>query len=76
MGWPMVRVGRHKLIAHHEKPGKALFDVVSDPYETTNLALDPDYALIKGQLVELVDDMASSVVPALGSMSPDGSMQS
>src|SRR5262249_35605976 len=31
MGWPMVRVGRHKLIAHHSKPGKALFDLVTDP---------------------------------------------
>jgi arylsulfatase A-like enzyme len=66
MGWPMIRVGRHKLIAHHEKPGKALFDLVSDPYETTNLFLDPDYATIRGHLVERLDYMASSARVAIG----------
>ena len=66
MGWPMIRVGRHKLIAHHEKPGKALFDLESDPYETTNLFLDPDYATVRGHLVERLDHMASSARVAFG----------
>ena len=74
MGWPMVRVGRHKLIAHDAWPGKALFDLHTDPHETTNLVQDPEYTPIKGHLVELLDDMASSAMPAMGSIGRDDSM--
>ncbi len=63
MGWPMVRVGRHKLLAHPIQPGKALFDVVADPHETTNLVRDPDYAPIRAHLVEVLDAMASPAQP-------------
>jgi hypothetical protein len=58
---------RHKLMAHSDKPGKALFDLLTDPHETTNLVHDPEYAPIRGHLVELLDDMASSAVSTVGS---------
>jgi choline-sulfatase len=64
MGWPMVRVGRHKLLTNCERPGKALFDLVTDPHETRNLIQNPGYAPIREHLVELLDDMASTAVPA------------
>ncbi|MGQ0832517.1 MAG: sulfatase family protein [Microthrixaceae bacterium] len=63
VGWPMVRKGRFKLIAHAERPGKVLFDMDCDPDEEVNLFLDPDFAEVGDDLVERLDAMSSQPKP-------------
>jgi choline-sulfatase len=43
MGWPGVRVGSCKYIRHARFEKAVLFDLATDPDETTNLLDDPDY---------------------------------
>jgi len=47
-----VRTKEHKLIVYPEAAMVQLFDIVNDPWETRNLASDPKYASIKGDLME------------------------
>lgn len=46
----MIRSDRYKLIVYPEVKEVQLFDLIKDPYETTNLANDSQYAEIKLQL--------------------------
>lgn len=48
----MIRSERYKLIVYPEGGQMQLFDLLSDPYETTNLANDNDYRQIKLDLLK------------------------
>ena len=48
--------------AWFEPPGQEqLYDLHDDPHEVTNLAADPDYADVLGQLSQQLDDFLSRV---------------
>jgi arylsulfatase len=52
MGWPMVRLGRHKYFVHAQHGTPVLFDLERDPGEQVNLAGDPAYATVERDLSE------------------------
>jgi choline-sulfatase len=63
VGWPMVRRGRFKYIAHelHEQQ-HVLFDVEADPLERVSIADDPRYREVRGELAELLRNTLSRPV--------------
>lgn len=60
----MVRTDKHKLVRAHGTEGGELYDLESDPGETTNRWDDPAYAEVKSELlIRLSDRMAYTADP-------------
>jgi arylsulfatase A-like enzyme len=60
----MVRTDRHKLVVAHGLETGELYDLVADPYETTNLWAEPSTQSLKLALFQrLADRMAWTVDP-------------
>lgn len=49
---PAIRVGKRTQAAYLQRPAEELYDLTRDPDEVVNVAADPAYAAIKGQLAE------------------------
>lgn len=56
--WEGLRTERYKYL-RHSVPGDAdeLYDLLSDPFELTNLALDPAYASLIALLADRLDEL-------------------
>jgi choline-sulfatase len=55
MSWPMVRHRNHKYSLITTQQEVVLFDLDRDPSESVNLAEDPDYAEVRRDLAERLD---------------------
>ena len=65
MGWPMVRRGNLKYIAHAGSDARALFDLDRDPGETTNVLDEPSYRSASAELSALLASVLARTVPDL-----------
>jgi hypothetical protein len=79
----MFRDARYKLIAYNEIPANAprtdttsgsnrvqLFDLVTDPWETVNLADDPGYGIIRTRLEHGLREWQASIGDELLKLPP------
>jgi arylsulfatase len=55
LGWPMLRRGPYKYILHRASDTSALFDLASDPGETTDLSARNQFASVSAELRGTLD---------------------